>query len=279
MNYRHAYHAGNFGDVLKHLTLVLLLEHLGRKETPYFVLDTHAGRGRYRLLDPAMQKGGEFRTGILRVLGAPDPPPPVARYLDQVRTIGCEQGELVAYPGSPSITRALLRPQDRAALVEADPDEAAALRSEVRGDGRFGVHERDGYEALVALTPPRERRGLVLIDPPFELADEFDRIGAALLRAFARWPTAVFAVWFPLTAGGSAERFKAEQRASGVRRQLIAELLVRPADTPVGLVGAGVLVVNPPWQLDVELRTALTWLTRALGPPPGRYRLDWLVPE
>jgi 23S rRNA (adenine2030-N6)-methyltransferase len=284
VNYRHAYHAGNFADVLKHVALVAALDYLGRKDAPYFYLDTHAGRGLYPLTAGETQRAGEYRDGIARLLDAPSPPAAVAAYLDLVRGLGVEDGRLVAYPGSPRLAAACLRPDDRGALCELEPREAAALRAELKRDDRFAVHDRDGYEALVALVPPREKRGLVLIDPPYEEPDEFDRLLAALAGALQRWPAGVYAVWYPIKHGDAARRFVARMAGTGVRRQLVAELCVRPEDSPVGLNGAGMLFVNPPWQLDERLGEALPWLhgqlaTASGGARPGRWSVDWTVPE
>ena len=280
MNYRHAYHAGNFADVLKHVTLVALLEHLGRKEAPYFYLDTHAGRGDYRVAAPETQRAGEYREGIVRLLGAEGMPPAVSRYLDLVQELGFEQGHLVSYPGSPRVALALMRGGDRAALCELEPREADALRALLRGDPRAQVHERDGYEALTALLPPREKRGLVLIDPPYEQPDEFERLERALVAALGRWPSGVYAVWYPIKAGAADGRFLARMAASGLRRQLVVELTTERDDSPGGLNGAGMLIVNPPWQLDERLTPALPWLQRRLAVEGrGRSRVSWLVPE
>ena len=280
MNYRHAYHAGNFGDVLKHVTLTAALEHLGRKQAPYFYLDTHAGRGNYPVAAPETQRAGEYRDGILRLIDGGDAPPAVARYLELIRALGYEQGQLTAYPGSPRIALALLRGSDRAALCELEPREADALKGLFRRDPRAQVHERDGYEALGALLPPREKRGLVLIDPPYEAPDEFERLEPALVAALARWPTGMFAIWYPIKAGAADGRFLARMAGSGVRRQLVAELTIERDDSPAGLNGAGMLLVNPPWQLDERLAGALPWLhARLAAERHGRWRVSWLVPE
>jgi 23S rRNA (adenine2030-N6)-methyltransferase len=280
MNYRHAYHAGNFADVLKHVTLVAILDRLGRKPSPYFYLDTHAGRGLYLLAAAETQHAGEYRDGVLRVVEAPLPPPPVARYLNLVRELGYEGDQLVSYPGSPLIALGCMRGDDRAALCELEPREAAALKSELKGDPRAQIHERDGYEALPALLPPREKRGLALIDPPYEAPDEFERLKAALSAALARWPAGVFAVWYPITQGDAAGRFLERMAATGIRRQLVAELCVQRDDSPGGLNGAGLLIINPPWQLDEILTPALPWLKERLAPAGrGRSRVSWQVPE
>ena len=280
MNYRHAYHAGNFADVVKHVVLIGVLDHLGHKASPYFYLDSHAGCGSYLLSATETQRAGEYREGVLRVLEAPAPPPAVARYLDLVRELGVEGSLLVSYPGSPRIALACMRGDDRAALVESQPREAQALRAELRGDHRAAVHERDGYEALLGLLPPREKRGLVLIDPPYEQPDEFERLHEALRAALRVWPAGIFIAWYPIKQGGMAGRFLARMAASGIRRQLLVELSVQRDDTPVGLNGGGLLLVNPPWQLDERLAAALPWLHARLAPDGrGRARVAWLVPE
>jgi 23S rRNA (adenine2030-N6)-methyltransferase len=280
VNYRHAYHAGNFADVLKHVALVAILEHLGRKLSPYYYLDTHAGRGAYLLAAPEMQRGGEYRDGILRLLEASGAPAAVAAYLDVVREIGWDGTRLTSYPGSPRIALHRMRGDDRAVLCELEPHEAQALRTEVHGDRRAAVHERDGYEALGAFLPPRERRGLVLVDPPYEDPGEFDRLLAALGSALGRWPGGVYAVWYPIKHGDAAGRFLARLQATGQRSVLVAELCVQRDDTPGGLNGAGLLLVNPPWQLDERLAAALPWLHARLSPPGrGRWRVSWLARE
>jgi 23S rRNA (adenine2030-N6)-methyltransferase len=286
MNYRHAYHAGNFADVLKHVSLVLALGYLNRKDAPWFYLDTHSGRGHYPLTAGETQRAGEYRDGIARLLDAAAgaPPPSVAPYLDLVRQIGIVDGQLVAYPGSPKLASACMRANDRAALCELERGETSALREEFRRDSRVAVHGRDGYEALLALIPPREKRGLVLIDPPYEQPDEFDRLYSSVTAALQRWPAGTFAVWYPIKHGGDASHFVAKMKATGIRRQLVAELCVRPDDSPVGLNGAGMLFVNPPWQLDQQLSEAVPWLHERLAVPlpgaaPGRWRVDWSVPE
>ena len=280
MNYRHAYHAGNFADVLKHLVLVSILEHLGRKPQPYFFLDTHAGRGNYPLAEAETQRGGEYQDGILRLIEASAVPPAVARYLDVIRELAWEDTRLTAYPGSPRIALSRMRGDDRAALCELEPQEVAALRAEVRGDQRAAVHQRDGYEALGALLPPREKRGLVLIDPSYEDPGEFEALQIALVAAHARWASAVYAVWYPIKHGDAAGHFLGRMAATGLRPQLVVELCVQRDDTPGGLNGAGMLLVNPPWQLDQYLAHDLPWLQARLAPPNrGRWRVSWLMPE
>jgi 23S rRNA (adenine2030-N6)-methyltransferase len=203
MNYRHAFHAGNFADVFKHTILVGLLQALKEKPAPFCYLDTHAGAGRYDLRGVEAARTGEAESGIVRLLGAQAEAPPLLRaYLDLIAALnlaGYSGHAIAIYPGSPLIASHLLRPSDRAVLCELQGEEAAALKALFAGDARIGVHQRDGYAALAALLPPKERRGLVLIDPPFEAQEgEFCAIEAALKSAYARWPTGIYAIWYPI---------------------------------------------------------------------------------
>ncbi len=283
MNYRHAYHAGNFADVLKHVVLMMLVEHLERKPAPFLYLDTHAGRGLYDLSDAQAQRSGEYKEGIGRLLALPAQrlPAEVARYVEQVRaSAGPGRSAITAYPGSPLIVAGQRRPGDRMVLVEQHPREAAALRAALGRARSVSVLEADGYAALRAHLPPRENRGLVLIDPPYESDEEFDRVLAGLATVHERWPTGIVAVWYPLTQRAGPVRFHRDLRESGLRRLLDVQLSVRPADTAVGMQGSGLLVVNPPWQLDARLEALLPELHRLLAPDGGGgTRVEWLAGE
>jgi 23S rRNA (adenine2030-N6)-methyltransferase len=279
VNYRHAFHAGNFGDVLKHLVLVELLTRLTAKDKPLLFLDTHAGRGRYDLDSDESRRAGEAKAGILRLAAAGALPPAAQRYMEAVRATDPANAERIRfYPGSPRLAAQLLRPLDRGALCELAPREAAALRQEFAGDRRFAVHERDGYEALAALVPPKERRGLVLIDPPYEAQDhEFGAIHDALGRALERWPTGVYAIWYPVKLSGSVQRFHEALLQRGVERLFVAELCVHPRDSRAGLNGSGMAIVNPPWQSDLAIAEALPAVHAALSPGgAGDTRTAWL---
>lgn len=279
MNYRHAFHAGNFGDVLKHLVLVELLTRLTAKDKPLFFLDTHAGRGRYDLAADEARRSGEAREGILRLAAVEALPDAARRYVEAVRASDPGNSARIRfYPGSPRLAARLLRPSDRGALCELAPREAAALRREFAGDRRFAVHERDGYEALAALVPPRERRGLVLVDPPYEAQDqEFVAIHDALGRALERWPTGVYAIWYPIKLAGSVQRFHEALLQRGVERLFVAELCVHPRDSRAGLNGSGMAIVNPPWQSDLAIAQALPAVHAALAPDgAGDTRSAWL---
>jgi 23S rRNA (adenine2030-N6)-methyltransferase len=277
VKYRHAFHAGNFADVMKHAALVATLLRLTEKDRPLFLLDTHAGSGRY-----ALAPGGESDAGIARLLvaGALPAHPALARYLALVRGLN-PGGRLAAYPGSPLIEAAFLRAGDRAAFCELQEPEADALRREFRADARIGVHCRDGFEALGALVPPPEKRGLALIDPPYEDTEaDFARVEAALAAAAVRWPQGVLMAWYPIKQGAVAARLHRRLAAAGVKRLLVAELCVHPDDSRAGLNGSGLVTINPPWKLEEDLRQLLPVLHRVLAPDgAGRTRVALVAGE
>ncbi|MBL8300211.1 MAG: 23S rRNA (adenine(2030)-N(6))-methyltransferase RlmJ [Rhodanobacteraceae bacterium] len=281
MNYRHAYHAGNFADVLKHSVLVGLIEALKQKQTPFCYVDTHAGRGRYDLHGSEALKTREYADGVMRLLDATRLPAALHVYLNLVRALngGRAGHDIAVYPGSPLLAGLLLRDDDRAQLCELQPDEASALRGVFRTDSRLSVHERDGYEALKALLPPREKRGLVLIDPPFEAQEgEFRRIEAALKQAQTRWPSGIYAIWYPIKLRQPVASFHRWLRNSGFARVLAAELLLHPDNSALRLNGSGMVIVNPPWKFDRQLEELLPVLTAHLAQGRfGQHQLEWLV--
>jgi 23S rRNA (adenine2030-N6)-methyltransferase len=279
LSYRHGFHAGSFVDVHKHIALVMLLLHLRRKESPFCYLDTHAGAGLYDLESRFAQKHREFESGIA-MLAAPEcPPAPVAAYLEIVAAAN-PGGGLRYYPGSPLIARRLLRPQDRMVLVELHSTEYPVLKSGFHNDKQVAVHHRDAFEALPALVPPRERRGLVLIDPSYEQEGEFDRVVEALKLAWGRWPTGIYAIWYPVQRRQPLGRFRQMLRTSGVHSILMNELRVAPDTAPNRLAGSGLMVVNPPWEFGEELRQAAAWLEPLLSQERhAPIRLEWLAAE
>ena len=279
MNYRHAYHAGNHADVLKHVVLLAIVDALKRKDAPFCVIDTHAGRGQYLLQGEQSGATGEARAGIFRLFVLKGLPPVLQAYLKRVQADN-PVGALVSYPGSPLLVAQAMRPQDRLVACELQPDEARALSLLFKGDARVTVMARDGYAAIKALVPPKERRGLVLIDPPYEQQeDEFVPILQALKDGLERWPTGCFALWYPIKRGRTLQPFFRKAARLDCKSLMRVELLVRPDDSPLRLNGSGMLVVNPPWQLDQALGPALPVLARLLGELQPNATLDWLKKE
>lgn len=278
MNYRHVYHAGNFADVFKHAALVALLETFKSKSTPFCYVDTHSGRGVYDLGGDEARKTGEAANGIQRLLAATHLPPPVRQYVELVRSLNKLDGEsrIRRYPGSPLIAEFLLREQDRAILCELQPDEASALRAQCRHHDAFHVHQRDGYETLHALLPPREKRGLVLIDPPFEAQEgEFRHIETALEQALARWPTGRYAVWYPIKLRQHITPFHRWLKKHMPGKVLIAEFMLHPDNTDLRLNGCGLAIINPPWQFEQILEVILDTLCKHLAQEhPCAKRID-----
>lgn len=279
MNYRHGFHAGNHADVLKHVVVLALLRKLQAKPAGAFVLDTHGGRGLYALGDDSQAaRTGEWRDGIGRLDGLPaNPPAPLADYLATLRRAAPQPG---SYPGSPRLLAAALREQDRLAACELQPEEAEALRGNLRGWPGCAAHARDGYEALSALLPPAEKRGLVLIDPPYEAQlDEFTPIISALKGALARWPQGIYALWYPIK---QRVLLRPAMRRLGnlpAKSALVIELLVRADDSPLRLNGSGMLILNPPWQFAESMQTTLALLRERLAEAGGSASMHWLKEE
>jgi 23S rRNA (adenine2030-N6)-methyltransferase len=282
LSYQHEYHAGNHADVLKHAVLACALGALTQKPAPLRVLDGFAGSGRYDLFGPEASRHAEYKGGITRLLAAAERPGVVpaalAPYLDAVRALNPD-GRLRQYPGSPALALALLRPGDTVELLEQHPKAERALRAAVRGDRRARIHVRDAYEGLPALVPPKERRGLVLIDPSYEVKDEFKRVPELLAACHRRWPQGVYAVWYPLIRDPLAERFVNRVVATGIRRLYQVEVAVGPPRRQ-GLWGSGMLLVNPPFGLDAELGPVAGALHAVLaGEGAALPEARWLVGE
>jgi 23S rRNA (adenine2030-N6)-methyltransferase len=276
MNYRHAFHAGNFADVHKHLVLIALLERLKRKPTPVFFLDTHAGRGRYDLQSPDATRSAEWRSGISKLTSATLKSEDARRY---VEVAGLAE-PLVEYAGSPLLAIRTLRQTDRVAFVEQQTSEAAALERELPRRRNVSVVCGDGYAALRTYLPPKENRGLVLIDPPYEADNEFVQVERALHFGLTRWPNGMFAAWYPLKASRESQRLHAALLKLGLRKLLLVELSVRPQDSPLGLNGSGMVIANPPWKFDDEIREALSEVHATLDAErAGSISVRWLVGE
>ena len=283
MNYRHAFHAGNFADVIKHIVLVRILLHLQEKDAAFRVIDTHAGAGVYDLTGEEAQRSGEWLTGIARIMQArfsEEAQPLIKPYLDIVRSFNPQGGPLKAYPGSPLIARALLRPDDRLTACEVESSARRDLIDALRRDTQARVVDLDGWTALPAFVPPKERRGLVLIDPPYEQKDEFERLAAGFAEAFAKWPTGSYLLWYPAKSRRATDELARQvAHAIGEARPpgkcLRVEFSVAPQAAGQGLTSAGLLVVNPPWTLAADLKTILPELEKPLGQGgAGRFRLE-----
>jgi 23S rRNA (adenine2030-N6)-methyltransferase len=282
MNYRHAFHAGSFADVFKHAVLCRVLAHLRGKDGAFRVIDTHAGAGLYDLAGPEANRGREWQGGIGRLMETKLSEPVadlLGPYLDVIRALN-ERDALAVYPGSPALVRAWLRPQDRLIACELQPEAFAALRYALRGDTRIKTIEIDGWTALQAYVPPKERRGLVLVDPAFERQDEFRRLADGFAQAYRKWPTGTYALWYPIKGRSEPDAFAKRLRRFDIPKILRAELLVAPLRDPSRLNGSGLILVNPPWKLEEELKVLLPALAGLLGrAEAGRYTLDWLAGE
>jgi 23S rRNA (adenine2030-N6)-methyltransferase len=282
MNYRHAFHAGGFVDVAKHLILTRIVEYLKLKPAAFRVIDTHAGIGRYDLTSDEAQRSPEWQEGIARLLERGLPPEAKALAQPYLDLIAAENpaGALTTYPGSPWLTRKLLRPQDRLFAIELHPEDEQTLAALFAGDVQTRVIPLDGWLALGAQLPPKEKRGLVLIDPPFEAADEFGRLVEGLVKAHRRWPGGVYALWYPLKDQAERDAFVTRLAETGIPKLLRLELMVRGPAHPPRLFGTGMIVVNPPFTLAAEMQTLLPPLAAALADGGrGATRIDWIAGE
>jgi len=285
MNYQHAFHAGNFADVHKHIVLTRVLEYLRQKPAPFRVVDSHAGAGRYDLLGPQAARSGEWRDGIERLFAAPrsgaagtdSAQALVAPYLDIVAALN-PGGTLRLYPGSPLIVKALLRRQDRLIACELEPSAAASLQVVLHGDARAKALAIDGWMALFANIPPKERRGLIVIDPPYEEGVEFTRLFDTLAQAHRKWASGLYLLWYPIKAREAPDALARRLQRLSVPKILRCELSIAPPRADGALAGSGLIIVNPPFPLERELRVILPVLRRLLA-PMGAYRLDWLSGE
>jgi 23S rRNA (adenine2030-N6)-methyltransferase len=262
MNYRHAYHAGNFADVLKHGVLAWVVRYLQQKEAPLALIDTHAGAGVYDLTGVAAEKTGEAKDGILRLGRAG--PAALQPYLDMVQ--GLNGGEIKSYPGSPALLLALARAQDRVLACELHPEDSEALRRALGADPRLRVTTGDGYERLQTLVPPKEKRGLVLIDPPFEQPDEFEHLARAFVAAHRKWPTGAYVLWFPIKHPSELDRFQAELLSAGIKKLTLVTLDVA---RPEGLSKTGLILCNAPFTFGTEWSPALAWTAEKLAQGQG----------
>lgn len=281
MNYRHEFHAGNFADVVKHVVLARIMSYLREKPAPFRVIDTHAGPGLYDLSGPEAERTGEWREGIGRLLKAPLTPDVrtlLSPYLDAVGALN-PGGSIKAYPGSPLLVRAWLRPGDRLIACELEPRAAAMLAKSLATSTRGKAMMIDGWTALSAYVPPKERRGLVLIDPPYEAPDEFNRLVEGFEKAHRKWPGGIYLLWYPIKDREGPDALAKSLRTLGIGKILRAEITIAQVPAADRLIGSGLIVVNPPWTLEKQLAVLLPALAGAMAPGQGGFRLDWLTRE
>lgn len=279
MNYRHAFHAGNFADVLKHAVLARIVKHLAEKPAAFRVIDTHAGAGLYDLSGPEASRTSEWREGIGRLANgtlSAKARELLAPYLDAISAFNA--GEIVTYPGSPLIACSLMRPDDRLVACELEPIAAQALAQNLHGERRAKTVAIDGWTALKAYVPPKERRGVVIVDPAFEQPDEFQRLAAGIAASHRKWPTGIYLVWFPIKRRDAADDFERRLSESAIPKILRAELHVAPFD-PERLTASGLVVINPPWRLEEEMKILLPALASVLSQSHGGFRLGWVTRE
>lgn len=281
MNYRHGFHAGNFADVIKHAVLARIVMHLRSKPTSFRVIDTHAGAGLYDLTGPEASRTGEWREGIGRLLKAPladNVRALLAPYLEAVAAFN-PAGDLKVYPGSPLLVRQWLRAHDRLIACELEPKAAAALERNLGASKRAKALALDGWTALLAYVPPKERRGLVLVDPPFEEPNEFIRMAEALAAAYRKWPTGIYLLWYPIKDRSGPDVLAKRLKRSLVGKALRAEVSISSPPDASWLTGCGLIIVNPPWTLHGELTVLLPALAACFSQREGGFRLDWVAPE
>lgn len=280
MNYRHAFHAGNFADVVKHIVLARCIEHLKRKVTPFRVIDTHAGIGRYDLSDVRAERTGEWRSGIGRLLDVRLPKEVnllIQPYFDAISATRAVHGPN-SYPGSPEIARFLTRGEDRLILIEKHPEDRSTLARNMAFDGRAKIIEIDAWVGLNAFVPPKERRGLVLIDPPFEESGEFNHLLNSLSQAHRKWPTGIYAIWYPLKDFGAVADFTSALRDLQIPKMLKIEFRTKSPTRISSLFGCGMIVINPPWRLSEELLKILPILSDLLALDEGAgWSCEWLT--
>ncbi len=278
MNYRHAFHAGNHADVLKHLIVSRIIALLARKEAPFVCIDSHAGLGLYDLKGDEASRTGEWLEGIARLWNAAERPASTDDYFGVLKAMNPD-GELRYYPGSPELARELTRAQDRVLLNEKHPQDGQLLKENMKGDRRVAVHLGEGWHVPRALLPVAEKRALLLIDPPFEQSDELDRCITALNESIGRMRQTIVAIWYPIKDERQLKRFYQGLSKSTAPKLLRAELFVHSPDDATRLSGSGLVIANAPWGLEDELKQLLPWLAKTLAQSQGDWRLDWLIAE
>lgn len=279
LSYRHSFHAGNFADVLKHLMLIKILEHLSKKDKPFCCIDTHAGPGDYIMTEGFALKNKEFENGIAKLWQRDDLPDGVADYVNLIKKFN-DTDQLTRYPGSPLIIKQFLRNKDRLYLYELHSTEIEFLSTAVGRDRRIKVFHADGLTGAVALLPPKEHRGLVLIDPSYEVKSDYKLVAETLIQMHKRFATGTYALWYPVVERRRSRQLEKAIKTIGIKNVQLFELGVQ-SDTDIhGMTASGMIVVNPPWTLATEMQQLLPWLADVLGIEDGGfYRIDTLAAE
>ncbi|NOH29481.1 23S rRNA (adenine(2030)-N(6))-methyltransferase RlmJ [Vibrio mediterranei] len=278
LSYRHSFHAGNHADVVKHIVQSLILNSLKNKEKPFVYHDTHSGVGRYDLTHEWSEKTGEYKQGIGRIWGNADIPEDIASYIESIETLN-NSDTLRYYPGSPRVARAHLRPQDRMVLTELHPSDFPLLEQEFHRDRQVKIFKEDGFKRLKGSLPPAERRGLVLIDPPYELAREYRDVVTAISQSYKRWATGIYAIWYPVVNRYDIDDMIEGLEGLGIRKILQIELGVSPDTNERGMTASGMIVINPPWKLEQQMNAILPYLKDKIAPATGHFKVEWIVPE
>lgn len=279
LSYRHAFHAGNFADVLKHSVLTLVLEYMTRKEKGFYYIDSHSGAGMYQLADEYAQKTGEYKDGIAKLIEQQDLPEAIEPYIDLVKGLNREQDELSLYPGSPGIARQFTRRQDSAHLFELHPTDIEHLKEYSQRWNKSHVKQSDGYQGVLGLVPPPNRRGVVLIDPPYELKEDYLKAVRTIVNAYKKFATGTYILWYPIVKRELVEQMQDAFVKSDVRNLLQVEYCQHADTQEYGMTGTGLFIVNPPWQLNSQLNEILPYLKTHLGSEESSYFVKQLIDE
>lgn len=279
LSYRHSFHAGNYADVLKHTVQSLIIESLKEKEKPFLYVDTHSGAGRYQLTSEHAEKTGEYLQGIARIWEQSDLPEELLPYMNIVRRMN-DNGRLRYYPGSPLLAKHLLREDDALMLSELHSTDFPLLRAEFSRDHRTKVSKEDGYQQLKSKLPPASRRGFILMDPSYELKSDYEAVVKGVEEGYKRFATGTYAIWYPVVLRQHIKRMIKQLEATGIRKILQIELAVRPDSDQRGMTASGMIVINPPWKLEQQMKKVLPWLHKTLVPEgTGHTLVEWVVPE
>jgi 23S rRNA (adenine2030-N6)-methyltransferase len=279
LSYRHAFHAGNFADVLKHSVLTLVLEYMTRKDKGFYYIDSHSGAGMYQLSDEYAQKTGEYKNGIAKLIENDDLPEALQPYIDLVKNLNQEAGELTLYPGSPGIARQFTRRQDSAHLFELHPTDIEHLKEYSQRWNKSHVKQSDGYQGVLGLIPPPNRRGVVLIDPPYELKEDYLKAVRTVITAYKKFATGTYILWYPVVKRELVEQMQNAFTKSEVRNLIQVEYCQHADTDEYGMTGTGLFIANPPWQLTSQLNEILPYLKAKLGNTESQCSVKQLINE